>query len=404
MYLELKHIESTRADMTVSIPTTSRSMLDVRIKVDCRNKLGLDVIESLKKGLLDRKFHYAIVLYRGTKEAAVDEKIEDVQKSLELPIPVIATIPMSEREIDAMLLCAIAGEAIEKEDHDRIKVAETKQEIARIYGKVQHTIELFLSDAADEGLVAPEYNLTRKKIVTLLCLPIQPDEKMISAYIFIRGEEERAMTDIDASKKDLRDTKLLTIDGQITIAPFMTRILRIIQQRGKIQSTSEITQKFLLANNDDLRNWLGFLQEIGLVREDDGNYLLNSFDLIKKELSEFDIQEPDDIDEADKYGGTLKNFLAAYNYDEYRGLTEEWCESLKHSLPKHQLRMVKDTLATWMENVSLPFARIKSTLVRLDNIIAEARRNLEISRRVLGYGEDKMREYERKIQELSGVI
>lgn len=402
--MEVKYVQSAGSDVTFSVPTTSRSMLQVRVKVDCRDRLRTDVIESLKKDLMEGNLHYAVILFQGTKNSIIDKKIEETQKSRGLPVPIITTVPLSRREIDVILLHNITGDAIEKEDTDKIKVFELKGETARIKGKIENQIERFIDKSMEEGLIVPEYDLTREDIACLICLSTVAEENLVGTYILVSGEEEGAMTKIERSKKRLRDAKLLTDDGQISMPPFLTRAISAIQDKVKISKASEIAKKFLLADVDDLNNWLEFLKETGLLRKEDERYLLCSPGNIKEELTKLHVQDPPEIDESDEYGGTLRSFLAAHDYEEHTSLLEKWCNNLESSLAKYQLKAEKDTLAEWMANVSLRYVCLRKGLEALDKIIQDAGNALKNSKMVLDDANGKLETHREKIGELNGII
>ena len=225
-----------------------------------------------------------------------------------------------------------------------------EKEINNLWSRFYEEAERIVKDFDEKGYFIPKYDLPEQDATILLSLSLSSGNvnKAYEEYLkfFFQIESRVPILDITRAKERIEEKRLVNEQWKIQFPTFLHSILEdLAEGRRRI---IDISRKFILVDEVDLQKWLEYLSTLSIVRQSGDYWTLSSTRNLDEEIESKVVEDPEDIDEQDEYGGTLRNFLAQFHYDELKTKLEMISDKFKENLatytshPSSSLNLIRN--------------------------------------------------------------
>lgn len=364
--------------------TSARDPLRIYVAFDCKEPLSITSVEGSAKLIREKKADCALIIHTGFKSENVEIKIGDEEKRIG-KTGIIRTIPIVRRELDLLLMVNRIKDELSRKDAELLDTERLDKEIANIWSKLREEMERLVEDLNANGYILPKYDLDEHDALILLALynTVGDESKAFDEYAryFFPLEFEQARSQtlpvpyISRVKERVRDSCLVNQEWKIEIPNFLRNILEELHE-GK-RKAADLLRRFILVDAGDLQKWLEYLRTLSVVGQKGEYWILNTSDGLKDEIEKTELKDPEDIDVTDEFEGTLRNFLAQFQYD----MIKKKLEAIKSTFMQNiETYPSKEDPLSFIRNLTVYHALYMKGIEQALEVIQKAKTRMETSR------------------------
>ena len=377
--------------------TSARRPVRILLNFDCKEPMTVSSIETCADAIRENKADCSLIVHLGLKSRDIIERIQKEEKRIGKE-GILSTLALTRRDFDLLLLINRVKDELRKKDRSKVEVEKLEREVKNLWRRFYGGVERIVRNFYDKGYIVPIYALHEEDPSILLSLSLTQGDESTAYHEYVKFffplESSVPILDITRAKERVKEKQLVNGDWKINLPAFLHSILAdLTEGRRKI---TDISRKFMIVDEVDLRKWLAFLASLSIVRPSSDYWLLRSHTDLNKELEQKRVKDPKGMNRQDKYGGTLANFLAGFGYDKLKAKLEEIKEKFKEN-PS----FAEGDLLGLIRNVTVYHAIYVKGYERLQAVIAKATNEMERSRSELNTANDEIKDAKKSLRELN---
>lgn len=372
--------------LLVEEATTGGSM-QVTIVFDVKERVQAASVEEIRDTILKRQAHCGLLFYSGGAPDGLEDDIIRAESRIGKE-GIIKSIPMTRRDMDLLVVVNKVKDYLLQRDRDQLDLERLDSECRRLWRKVEHEVELLISQLYARGYILSRYTLEENTTAVLLSLYMAYKDGGsrnlltrayneylkpifgVSLSIYARDIER---IEGKASKLDLFNT-----ESKLFLAPpFLINLCESL--RGPLRVLEQVRANFLLADSSHLERWLNYLLALKIISKVNDQWkLITDLEEITQRIEVVEVTDPDDIDNEDEFGGKLRNFA---NHLGYRDLVE-MIVVLRNRCMDQIADFSPSDLSheDFTNNLGAPIAVLENAFSKVIYMIEEARRRMERSK------------------------
>jgi len=377
--------------------TSARRPVRILLNFDCKEPMSVSSIETCADAIRENKADCSLIVHLGLKSRDIIERIQKEEKRIGKE-GILNTLALTRRDFDLLLLINRVKDELRKKDRSKLEVEKLEREVKNLWRRFYGEVERIVRNLYDNGYIIPVYTLHDEDSSILLSLSLTRGDESTAYHKYVKFffpfESSVPILDITRAKERLKEKELVDGDWKINLPAFLHSILTdLMEGRRKI---TDISRKFMIVDDVDLRKWLDFLASLSIVRPSSDYWVLCSLTDLNKELEQNRVKDPKGMNKQDKYRGTLANFLAGFGYDELKAKLEEIKKKFKENAA-----FAEGDLLELIRNVTVYHAIYIKGYERLQAVIAQATKEMARSRSELNTADDEIRDAKKSLSELN---
>lgn len=377
--------------------TSARRPVKILLDFDCKEPMSVDSIETCADAIREDKADCSLIVHLGLKSKDSIERIQKEEKRIGRE-GVLNTLALTRRDFDLFLLLNRVKDELRKKDRSKLEVEKLEREVKNLWRRLYREVERIVKNLFDNGYIVSIYDLHDKDPQILLSLSLTGGDESTAYHEYVKFffplESNVPIMDITRAKERIKEKQLANGDWKINLPAFLHSVLVDLTE-GKRKKTV-ISRRFMIVDEVDLLKWLEFLASLSTVHPAGDYWLLRSFADLNKELEQKRVKDPKGMNKQDKYGGTLANFLAGFDYDQLKVKLEEVKKKFKENAS-----FAEGDLLNLIRNLMVYHAIYVKGYEQLQTVIHEATQEMKKSRSELDTANDDIKGTRENLKQLN---